>query len=65
MEGDEIRVAFLHDEGAERKAESDVVEGVWFRGVCGGENCRGDGDFEGGCHFLSSMCWWIPEFVQL
>lgn len=30
MESDEVRVAFLHDEGSQRKAESDVVESVGF-----------------------------------
>lgn len=34
MEGGEVGVAFLDDEGAEGEAEGYVVEGVWFlRGV--------------------------------
>lgn len=56
MEGDEVGVALLYEEGAEREAESDVVEGVWFR-VCCGEDGRRNGDFEGGCHGLSSIRW--------
>lgn len=44
MEGGEVRVAFLESEGAEGKAESDVVEGVGFGSgrVLG----VGDGDFD-------------------
>lgn len=34
----------MESEGAEGEAESDVVEGVWFRG--GGDLCVGDGDFD-------------------
>lgn len=30
MEGDEVGVALLDDEGAEGQAEGDVVEGEWF-----------------------------------
>ena len=30
MERHEVGVALLHDEGAERQAESDIVEGIGF-----------------------------------
>ena len=44
MEGGEFRVAFLEGEGAEGKAESDVVEGVGFGG--GGCLSVGNGDLD-------------------
>ena len=44
MEGGEVCVALLKSKGAERKAESDVVDGVWFGG--GGGLGVGDGDFD-------------------
>lgn len=39
MEGDEIRVAFLYDEGAEGETKGNVVEGVWFLLLVAGEYC--------------------------
>ena len=57
MEGGEVRVAFLEGEGAEGKAESDVVEGEGFRG-CGGLGV-GDGDVDlmGHDEVLSKLHW--------
>ena len=43
VEGGEVRVAFLESEGAEGKAESDVVDCVGFGS--GGGLSVGDGDF--------------------
>jgi hypothetical protein len=45
MEGEEVRVAFLDDEGAERKAEGDVVKSVRFTVVFAVKDRRGYGDF--------------------
>lgn len=49
MEGEEVGVAFLDDEGSEGEPERYVVEGEGFR-VGGGEDRGGDGDLEGWCH---------------
>ena len=48
MEGSEVRVAFLDDEGAEWETEGDVVKGVGFR-ICR-EDGGGNRDFERRCH---------------
>lgn len=39
MESDEVGVAFLDDKGAEREAESDVVESVRFLVLVAREDC--------------------------
>lgn len=49
MESDEVRVALLEGEGAEREAEGDVVDGVGLLGGCAGGG-GGDGDFGAGGH---------------
>ena len=42
MERNEIRVAFLKGEGAEGKAEGNVVDGIRFRGSRGGDGGNTD-----------------------
>lgn len=57
MERGEFGVAFLYDEGAERKTEGYVVEGVGFGVV--GEDGTGDGELEGwghSCALVGSKC---------
>lgn len=53
MESGEIGVAFLYDEGAQGKAEGDVVECVGFGVV--GEDGRWDGELEGWGHGCASV----------
>jgi len=52
VEGAEFRVALLDDECAERETEGDIVEGVGFGILIGGDDGRGDGELDGGRH-----CW--------